>query len=259
MWTGVFFVALVSNLPDSLISAPLALLVIVIASEIGAQIRLLRMRARPLTSTQAPELFSMIDREADQLGISKSFTATASIYCVPNGTQASAFILGGFSQKIVVTGRLAVAALELPAPTEIIVRHELAHIANRDSRMWLVYVTSFLSVIPSLLNGAAEEGYFHPLNFAITRIVGLIFGLGLTAILFWRREYLADAVEMNRTKDRELYLKLLAGGSGRDSGWFHPRRADRVAALLTTPRCSELTWLWSSHFYLFWCRASPME
>jgi Zn-dependent protease with chaperone function len=229
---GVFVVALFSHLPLSLLTAPVALLAVFLATEVFVQVRLLLLRARPLHREQAPAMVDMIHREAGALGVHRFTDQNARIYLVPTARQASAFVLGGLFPRLVVTGRLAVAASISPAPTEIIVRHELAHIANRDTRMWLLYVMLWPQLLLSLILGADSiQARLHPISFVLSTFASVAIGIGFTLFLFRRREYLADGLALNSTKDRDLYLRLLSGGAASDRSWFHPSREDRVAAM----------------------------
>jgi Zn-dependent protease with chaperone function len=229
---GVFVVALFADLPASLIGSAVSLFIIVLATEIFSRLKLSRLGARQLRSEQSPALVAMINKEAGALGVARFAGPEAVIFCVPNAKQATAFVLGGFAPKLVVTGRLAVGASVVPTPTEIIIRHEIAHIANRDARLWLLYISSALFFIPSLFVGMnSPEAFFHPTRFFLVRFIGLSIGVIYTLVLFRRREYLADGLALNLTKDRNLYLQLLSGGSSHASGWFRPSRADRIAAI----------------------------
>src|SRR5438270_13268805 len=139
--TSVFVSAAVSALPVSLITAFLALLSITCCTELFSRVRLWRLHAHRLQLEQGPAILDIIAREAQAMSVQK-FADQPKIYYVPNARQATAFTLGGFSSKLLVTGRLIVAATAAPEAVRLIIRHELAHIANRDQRMWLVLVSN---------------------------------------------------------------------------------------------------------------------
>ena len=68
-----------------------------------------------------------------------------------------------------------------------VLRHELAHIKNRDTRLYLVVV--YASIVPiAMLAGSDQLGQIF-LNIVMVFLV--------TTFLLRRREYLADAVAAN--------------------------------------------------------------
>lgn len=199
-----------------------------LCTEIFSSIRLAFLRARPLRFEQAPAILAIVAKEALRAGV-KKFAERPEIQYIPTAKQATAFTLGGFSPKLVVTGRLSVAAVTSPLSTELVVRHEMAHITNRDHRMWLVFISTAMGIIPALF---ADPNPLQNLGTQVLeRLSGICVGICVMFILFRRREYLADAITVNGSKDRDCYLALLRSGPAYRQSWFHPSRAARLAAL----------------------------
>src|SRR5437016_372969 len=134
----------------SLISSCFAVLFLVSFAEIFSRFRLWRMNARTLRMEQAPAFFAMVAEEARLLGLAR-YNKAPKVWYVPAAQQATAFTFGGFSPKLVVTGRLIVAAAAAPTSASVVLRHEMSHIANKDQRMWLVLVSTAIGVIPGAL------------------------------------------------------------------------------------------------------------
>jgi Zn-dependent protease with chaperone function len=190
-----------------------------------------RLKVRPLTEVQVPALMSMLHDESGAMAIAKyTSSAKSTVYCAPTALQATAFTLGGFRPKLVVTGRLCIAASTFPQETRLILRHELAHLDNHDMWLWQVLICGVVMAIPSLFIGADQLG-FSGTRLVIRDLLGLPIGFYLLLLCFRRREFMADAIAVNHTEDRTKYLNLLQKAQLHQKSWFHPSPADRIAAI----------------------------
>lgn len=219
------------NIPNSLISAPIALLLVFAIAEIYAQFRIFRMGARTLTDSASPAFMSLLRDEAGIMAIPKySAVGKGAVYYVSSAVEATAFTLGGFTPKLIVTGRLCIAASTAPDQVRMIIRHELSHCDNNDSWLWQALVMTFVTTLPSLLLGSDAYG-LEGREAVIRNILTLPAGIFLLLYCFRRREYIADAVALNHTESRNDYIGLLKGAGRHRKSWFHPMPEDRIAAM----------------------------
>jgi Zn-dependent protease with chaperone function len=178
--------------------------------------RLWRMRARPLPPQMFPATWGIIQSESAKM----SLRAPRRVYWISGRRSGAAWVLGGFRRKLVLTGGLCVTAEHGSQIAEMIIRHELAHLDNKDTRAAAILVWSVL---------LCSNLFFHPtLDVAIGSMV-MVF---ISIFLLQRREYFADARAINATSDSGSYLKLLAAQSTQHGGWFHPASDERARALL---------------------------
>jgi Zn-dependent protease with chaperone function len=231
---AVFVIALLWHLPDSLIAAPLTLFLVCLMTEGFSRFRMARLGVRPITEAQAPALVRMLQLESAKMGISQfTLSGNKTIYCVPRAAEATAFTLGGFGPKLVVTGRLCVAALSSPEEAQLVLRHELVHLGNRDMWLWQMLISAGVVAIPSLLQDP-DRFLIEPVEAIKTLIMNVLAIPTAFASLLWlfrRREFLADAIALNHTDDRNRYLQLLKNAQLHRKSWFHPSPTDRIAAL----------------------------
>lgn len=228
---GIFAAALLSSLPFSIITMLITLLVMILLVELAGWIRILRLGARRLHPSQAPSLARIIADEAGIMGVPRFTSPELSrVYYIPSAVEATAFTLSGFSPKLVVTGGLCVAASDSPEVTGTVIRHELAHVSNKDSRLWLVFGPSIFFCVLAFFPEPHYE-IQETIKEMVTKLAVGLAGIAAMLMLFRRREFLADALTLNHTSNRELYCRLLGGRSIYKGGWFHPSRPDRLAAL----------------------------
>jgi Zn-dependent protease with chaperone function len=229
VWLAVFVIALLADLPWSLVTTSLTLLIVCLVTEVFSSIRMANLGARPLTAAQAPALVHLLQLESAALGVKRfSSSGNMTLYCAPRAMEATAFTLGGFRPKLIVTGRLCVAASDSPENVKLILRHELAHIGNHDVLLWQLLITSVVMAVPSLFSGMR---YGPDLKLLVANGIGLFANFALLIFLFRRREFLADATALNFSYNRTAYLLLLKSAESRRKSWFHPTVRDRVAAL----------------------------
>jgi Zn-dependent protease with chaperone function len=238
MLLAAFLTVLLYDPLASWISTPITLLLVSLVTEIFSRYRMARLGAVPISEDQAPALMIMLHDESGTMAIKKFASAARStVYCVPTAAEATAFTLGGFGPKLVVTGRLCVAASGSPEETRLILRHELAHIDNHDLWLWQLLLSGIVTAISSLLFSAelgafgADLGAFTGTAGFVVALAGLPIGFVFLLLCFRRREFLADAIAMNHTEDRSRYVRLLNSAQKHKKSWFHPSPADRVAAI----------------------------
>ncbi|HYK37354.1 M48 family metalloprotease [Alloacidobacterium sp.] len=229
---GIFIPALLFEMPSSLISALIALLFVCLITELFSKSRMARLGVHTLTDTQAPKLLSMLCEESSAMAIAKySSSAKTKVYCAPTALQATAFTLGGFRPKLVVTGRLCVAAKEFPDETRMILRHELAHLDNHDMWLWQFLISTLLGIVLVPIWVLLSDSEEAAVVTAVFKPQVILISLYLLLLCFRRREFLADAIAVNHTEDRIGYLRLLEKGRFHRKSWFHPSPADRIAAI----------------------------
>lgn len=233
----LLFHTLTANVPKSLIVGPIVLFVMYVTTELFSRVRLYRMGARTFLSSDAPAMARILEEESNRINGGRLPVSRSQVYIVPRGDRATAFILGGFRSKLVVTGRLCVAADVDPSKTSVIVRHEFAHAVNRDSLIWVLLVPTLLLLLAfsiALIPPLFGEQLGQPTSDQQLTLVGLgsdFLSLILVVVLAKRREYFADAVALNSTPDRATYDSVLR--YKHVSGLFHPTIEERSDALVS--------------------------
>lgn len=147
------------------------------------------------------------------------------IYWAPAILSVGARVFGVFRRTIAITGGLFVLGMRSPEQSEAIIAHEVAHLRNWDSRIYLFPALLTTTYLTNLFMGAFVE---HPWA-AIDLPVDLL----LIAYFLKRREMIADSVALNLISDRGIYLAVLL--SPRVTHGFpltHPGRMTRCRALL---------------------------
>jgi Zn-dependent protease with chaperone function len=237
-----------SNLLQSLLVESLSIFSVALLSWGFKRFRLLTWRAQRLRPSPTSDLMlRMIADEAMVVGSPTFVSPLGRVYLVANARQATACVLGGlFGAKLVLTGRLLIAAISDPASTSIVIRHELGHARNGDHRVWLLLVGSLITpiLLPlytlatadsaphfSFAPRAIDDSEVHAMLYLCNSIVASLFSAFILITLLRRRELLADAVAVNCTANPSPYIQMLSGGGSERSLWFHPSRYDRISAL----------------------------
>jgi hypothetical protein len=178
--------------------------------------RLWRMRARPLPRETCPAIWRIIRSESKKMAMK----APQRVFWIPGLHRGAAWVLGGFRRKLILTGGLCVSAERSPQIAEMIIRHELAHLDNKDTRA---------AAILTWIGLFGLNLFFYPVpDVAVGATVIVI----ISIFLLQRREYLADAHAINGSPDTDGYLRLIVAQSWRHGGWFHPTADERANALL---------------------------
>jgi Zn-dependent protease with chaperone function len=194
-----------------------------------AHYRLWREKARILRPNEAEAVFDIVGVEAARIGLKPRLLPR--IYVSPWDTRVTARVLGGFASKIVVSGGFAVLAVRQKNIAEIILRHELAHIAAGDTKMfaYLVFLIAGVAYIP-----------FSGADFG-TGVFASILQACLLYYLLRRREYFADAFSLNWTSSASEYKSALLGATNErktslqpeqyKTTLFHPDNSARIKAI----------------------------
>jgi Zn-dependent protease with chaperone function len=200
-----------------------------ISLEIVAQWKLGKMRAVPLPAVETTVNFRrVLEREVAGFGFSKQ--DTPQVLWIPANWRLGARVLGGFRRRLVVTGKTCVAVAKEDPAALFVLRHELAHLKNRDTRLYLVVVYGCLIPL-AILAGLLQQDGSATRPGQITIILNLVMVFFVSTFLLRRREYLADAVAVNASPSGDEYFDFLAQASPSESGWFHPSPARRLEAL----------------------------
>jgi TonB family protein len=198
--------------------------------EIIAQLKLGRLKAFPLPINEATAGFrKVLEREKEKIGLSQN---ALSVFWTPTNWRMGARVLGGFSRKLVVTGTACVAIAKEDPAALFVLRHELAHIKNRDTRLYLVVVYAY--IVPIAMLAGPDQLVLIFLNVVMVFLV--------STFLLRRREYLADAVAANSGQPGTQYLDFLSRMSSSERGWFHPSPARRVKALTSGSPALSISW-----------------
>jgi TonB family protein len=203
---------------SALFAAVLAI-VIIVSLEIISRVKLARLGARPFPNHKAPFFIDILNREVKSFG----FSRPPKTYWLPAVYPIGARVFGGFSSKLVMTGGLFAAVSRSDGPALYVLRHEISHIKNRDTLLYVAVLPAFIAPLLLLLDLRWET------------FGGLLANLGIiflaTAYLLRRREYLADAAAMNASTSRDTVKEFLAKAARNENGWFHPSVKRRLKAL----------------------------
>ena len=161
-----------------------------------------------------------------------------SILWSPRDYTCGACILGIFRSRLLVSGGLVVLMTRDPARVAAILRHETAHVANRDRLVILYGLTVICIYIPIGLSGVLK-GTFPLIGF-LEMLAQVAFGLW---IVFWRRELYADAAAVNGSTSRENYLDSLSGLTHGRASFTHPSMDKRIDAILCSSPLAKRSWL----------------
>jgi TonB family protein len=198
-----------------------------VALEIIARLKLGKLKASPLPVNVATDAFRrVLERESERVGLAKR--NSLSVFWIPTDWRLGARVLGGLSRKLVLSGSACVAIAKEDTAALFVLRHELAHIKNRDTRLYLVVVNTCLT--PFALTVALLDFNSYPklVMMAVNSVIVIL----VTIFLLYRREYLADAVAANSGPAGNEYLDFLAQASHNERGWFHPSPTRRMKALV---------------------------
>jgi heat shock protein HtpX len=152
-------------------------------------------RARPLRATEAPELYTIVERLAERAGI-----PMPRLYVMP-GEQPNAFATGRNPQHAAVAMTHGLLTTMESDHVRGVVAHELAHIRNHDILVSSIAATiaGAISAIASVLQlsflfGADDED--NPLGLLGSLAVAILAPIAATLLQLGvsrQREYLADA------------------------------------------------------------------
>ncbi|HUJ33746.1 MAG TPA: zinc metalloprotease HtpX [Solirubrobacteraceae bacterium] len=152
-------------------------------------------RARPLGATEAPELYTIVERLAERAGI-----PMPRLYVMP-GEQPNAFATGRSPQHAAVAMTHGLLTTMESDHVRGVVAHELAHIRNHDILVSSIAATiaGAISAIASVLQlsflfGADDED--NPLGLLGSLAVAILAPIAATLLQLGvsrQREYLADA------------------------------------------------------------------
>ncbi|QIK38119.1 M48 family metalloprotease [Caldichromatium japonicum] len=218
----------------------------------GTGLTLRLYRARPIHPTEAPELWSWLDRLARRAGL----PATPRPYYVPS-RMVNAFATGAKGAAAIA---LTDGLLRTLTPRELagVLAHEVAHIAHDDLRVMgladtISRLTSWLAAagqlavllsLPLLLTGQSQINLWGLLLLAIAPQLALLAQLGLSRV----REFDADRAAAQLTGDplglaaalvkiervqRPWLGWIFPGWANPEPSWLrtHPPTEQRVARL----------------------------
>ena len=205
-----------------------------------------RRRLVPLEEEDAPELVERFRQLCREAGLARP----PRLLWNPLTPGSSALAFGRFNRSYVAVGAgLVVQYYTEPDAAVAVLRHELAHVVNRDvSKTYLAFSLWYAFVLAGLLPLVAahlvEGGVLSfPTVWRLAALVGLVYA-ARNAVLR-TREYYADAWAGSSRTARTVLAKILqrlpeAGSKGlrrlRTLGGVHPDPASRVRALANSAR-----------------------
>jgi Zn-dependent protease with chaperone function len=169
----------------------------------------------------ASAFFNALNEESEKLEINSR--RLPEVYWAPSNYFMSARVFGGFRAKLLVTGGLCVAIAKGHPVARFILRHELAHLRNKDTRFYVLVLAACLLPLGVVVLSGATDFLFAVINVAAILLV--------SAFLLRRREFLADAIATNASDSRTTYAQFLDANASSESGWFHPSPESRLKAL----------------------------
>ena len=164
-------------------------------------------RAKPVTETEAPELYSIVRRLAQRAGLPMPKV------CIMEQDQPNAFATGRNPEHGVVAVTTGIMRILSREELEGVIAHELAHIKNRDILVSTVAasIAGAISYLAQMAQWAMifggrrdDEGGGNPIA-ALVMIVGPIAAMMVQMAISRSREYGADAGGA-RISGNPLYL-----------------------------------------------------
>jgi heat shock protein HtpX len=152
--------------------------------------------ARPLSESEAPELYTMVRRLAQRAGL-----PMPRLYLVPE-MQPNAFATGRDPQHGVVAVTQGLLQMMERSEVEGVIAHELAHIRNRDTLIMAVAATiagaisalAHMFYYATLFFGHRDERSGNPLAALVLVIVAPLAAMIIQLAISRAREYEADRV-----------------------------------------------------------------
>jgi heat shock protein HtpX len=152
--------------------------------------------ARPLSESEAPELYAMVRRLAQRAGL-----PMPRLYLVPE-MQPNAFATGRDPQHGVVAVTQGLLQMMERSEVEGVIAHELAHIRNRDTLIMAIAATiagaisalAHMFYYASLFFGHRDERNGNPLAALALVIVAPLAAMIIQLAISRAREYEADRV-----------------------------------------------------------------
>ena len=152
--------------------------------------------ARPLSESEAPELYAMVRRLAQRAGL-----PMPRLYLVPE-MQPNAFATGRDPQHGVVAVTQGLLQMMERSEVEGVIAHELAHIRNRDTLIMAVAATiagaisalEHMFYYATLFFGHRDERSGNPLAALVLVIVAPLAAMIIQLAISRAREYEADRV-----------------------------------------------------------------
>ncbi|MCX7798902.1 MAG: zinc metalloprotease HtpX [Fimbriimonadales bacterium] len=150
-------------------------------------------RARPVSPSEAPELYAMVDRLSRRAGI-----PTPSLYVVPDPSP-NAFATGRDPKHAAVAVNEGLLRILDRPEVEGVIAHELAHIKHRDT-LTMTVVATVVGAIVMIANiaqfaaifGQSDEDSPNPLALLLMALVAPLAATILQLAISRAREYEAD-------------------------------------------------------------------
>jgi len=182
-------------------------------------ITLWRLRFTPLDAR-----FSDVESLIARVGVELGLTRRLVVYRAGGDGHIGARVVHRVRQPmLVVSDGLIRLARSHSMEADAVIRHELAHICNRDYRFYVVLTLLCLTF--------TERAVFLPFayGFAIMMIAPWWI---IIVLLIRRREYLADTIALKTAADAHAYVRILAAAADTPAGLFHPTRSQRMRAMI---------------------------
>lgn len=222
------------------------------------KIALASYNAQPVTPSQAPELYSMVEKLAERANI-----PTPALYVIPTPA-ANAFATGRDPQHAAVAVTQGIVQMMPADELEGVIAHELSHIINRDTLTQAVAATiggaiSYLAQMAMWFGGGDRENRTNPIALLLLTLLAPLGATVIQMAISRTREFAADAgsaqltgnpralanalqrlemgarqipMEGNPAFSPLLIINSLSGQAFAKLFSTHPATADRVQRLL---------------------------
>jgi hypothetical protein len=211
LWGKILYAIVILAIPGLFVS---------LLSVVIQRFRLWRMGARQLSLEHGRQLLEEVEEVAKNCGLNR-----VSVYWVSRNFTVGARVFGVLRKKIVLTGGLCVLAKRSNAQSGSIIAHEIAHLRNGDTGLFLLISLLVTTSLTNLFTGALVE---HPYA-----AFGTFLLVPLIIYLLRRREFIADCLAINALHDPGVYLGLLLSPStSHGIRWPHPSAATRCRGVL---------------------------
>ncbi|MGB3493787.1 MAG: M48 family metalloprotease [Elainellaceae cyanobacterium] len=174
------------------------------------KIALAAYRAKPVTPTQAPQLFNMVKQLSDRAQI-----PTPAIYIIP-GQAANAFATGRDPDHAAIAVTEGIMEALPTDELEAVIAHELSHIINRDTLTQAVAATiagaiSLLAQVVSytLWFGGSDDDGPNPLAMLATIILAPMAATVIQLSISRTREFAADEGSARLTQNPRALARAL--------------------------------------------------
>jgi heat shock protein HtpX len=156
------------------------------------KIALASYNAQPVTPSQAPELYAMVEQLAARANI-----PTPAVYVIPTQA-ANAFATGRDPHHAAVAVTQGILQMMPAEEIEAVLAHELSHIINRDTLTQAVAATiggaiSYMAQMAMWFGGGSRENRANPIALLLMSVLAPVSATVIQMAISRAREFEADA------------------------------------------------------------------